>query len=121
MAFMAKRYSSVNTAMIEDYEGMTFWLALNVYDLLPGKWQTKYPKCLSPLGVSVGHSAKGIAENVFGGQREVFLGLDLDLRKIPLGRNNLFLKFLTSELNFVRLPMPAIRITPGGKWYGIYF
>ena len=44
-----------------------------------------------------------------------------NLRKIPMGNDAGILKFLKSELNFIRIPLPAVRITPSGIWYGLYF
>lgn len=105
---------------IDDYEGMTFWLGINPYHYLPSSVQNDVPVWLRPLGLAVGYSAEGIAVMPHGGTREIFIGLDIDLRQIPVGESN-FLKFLISELNFVRLPLPAVRLTPTGIWYGLYF
>lgn len=105
---------------IDDYEGITFWLGINPYHYLPSSVQEDVPVWLRPLGLAVGYSAEGIAVMPHGGKREIFIGLDIDLRQIPVGESN-FLKFLISELNFVRLPLPAVRLTPTGIWYGLYF
>jgi len=113
-------YSQTNQAMIDDYEGMTFWLTANIHDLLPSRWKEKYPRWLSPWGIAVGYSAKDIANHIYLGRREVFIGLDFDLRKIPTGKSK-FLKFVKDELNFIHLPLPAVRITPEGKWFMFYF
>lgn len=113
-------YSKTNQALIDDYEGMTFWLTANVHDLLPVRWKEKYPGWLSPWGIAVGYSAKDIANHIYQGRREVFIGLDFDLRKIPTG-NSKFFKFVKDELNFIRLPLPAVRISPDGEWFLFYF
>ncbi len=113
-------YSSVSSSKLDDYEGRTHWISFTIYDFLPEKWQADYPKWLAPLAISVGQSVKGIARNLWGGEREVFIGLDIDLNKIPTGRSS-FLKILKDELNFIRLPLPAVKITPRTTWYGFYF
>lgn len=119
--FKRKEYSQFSRNIVDDYEGITIWLTANIHDLLPQRWQQAMPGWLKPWGIAVGHGAEGIARNVFGGYREIFLGLDFDLTKIPTG-NSSFLKFLKHEVNFVRMPLPAVRIAPGkALWYGIYF
>jgi len=113
-------YSAVSSSKLDDYEGRTHWLSFTIYDFLPEKWQSGYPGWLKPLALTVGQSVNGIALDVWGGEREIFIGLDIDLNKIPTGRNS-FLKILKDELNLIRLPLPAVRMTPRGTWYGFYF
>jgi hypothetical protein len=107
--------------LIEDYEGITFWLAVNFHHYVPDKWKEDYPKWLAPLGIAFGYSAKGIAGNPWGGRNELFVGMDIDLRKIPFLDDWDLFKFVKSELNFIRLPLPTIRISQSGVWYGFYF
>jgi len=120
-AWKENRYYKTVTALIEDYEGMTFWLAVNPHHYFPKSWKKNYPDWLAPLGIAVGYSAKNIASNIRGGYNEVFIGLDIDLRKIPIGDDSGLFKFIKSELNFLRMPMPTIRVSPSGIWYGFYF
>lgn len=119
-AYRNDLYSTVSKSILDDYEGFTWWFAVNVHDALPGKWQRNYPGWLKPWGVAVGQSAKGIAQDVFGGYREIFIALDFDVTKIPTGDSQ-FLKFVKDIVNFVHLPMPAVRITPDAVVYGFYF
>jgi hypothetical protein len=118
-AFKEKRYYTEAKSWIDDYEGITWWLGINVYHYLPEKVQKDYPGWLKPFGLAVGQSAKGIADSE--GFREIFIGLDFDLRKISVGDNSGLVRFLKNEFNIIRLPMPAVRVTPGGIWYGLYF
>jgi hypothetical protein len=113
-------YSTVSSSKLDDYEGRTHWISFTIYDFLPEDWQSGYPSWLKPLGITVGQSVKGIALDVWGGQREVFIGLDINLNKIPTGKSS-FLKILKDELNLIRLPLPAVKITPNTTWYGFYF
>lgn len=108
-------------SLIDDYEGVTWWLAVNVYHYMPENIQSNYPAWLKPFGVALGMSANGIMKDPYGGQRELFLGLDFDLRKISYGDDNGILGFIKHNLNMIRLPMPAVKITQGGVWYGLYF
>ena len=120
-ALKEKRYINKAKSIIDDYEGMTFWLAVNAYHYMPENIQNDYPEWLKPFGIAVGHSAVGIANSVQGGEREIFLGLDYDLRKLSLGDESSLIRFLKNELNIIRLPLPAVKITPYGVWYGLYF
>lgn len=113
-------YNDINSSMIDDYEGMTFWLAMNIYSLLPRRARANYPAWLKPFGLALGYSAKGIANNYFGGHREILVALDIDLNRLPL-RNNAFIKIWLEALDLLHLPLPAVRLTPGTVWYGFYF
>jgi len=93
---------------------------VNIYDVLPANWQRSYPGWLAPWGISIGHGVQDIAQNVFNGKREIIIGLDFDLTKIPTGDSNL-LKFIKDELNMVRLPLPAVCLYPTTFWFGFYF
>lgn len=119
-AYKKGYYSTVSKSLLDDYEGFTWWFAVNFHDAMPGSWRSSYPKWLSPWGLAIGHSVQNIARDVFGGQREIIIGLDFDVTKIPTGDSK-FLKFTKDMLNFIRLPLPAVRITPTMVIYGIYF
>lgn len=115
------RYVNNAKSIIDDYEGMTFWLAVNIRHYMPRNIQKDFPAWLAPVGIALGYSAKGIGPHPQGGHREILLGLDYDLRKIPLGENSWFINFLKNELNIIRLPLPAVKLEPEGIWYGFYF
>jgi len=120
-ALRERKYNNGTKSIIDDYEGITWWLCANVYHYMPENIQKNYPAWLKPFGLAVGYSAHRIANDPQGGERVLLLGLDYDLRKLSFGENNNLLKFLKNELNIIRLPLPAIQITPNGIWYGLYF
>ncbi len=120
-AWKEMRYNTDPQALIEDYEGMTFWLTVNPHHYFPNSWKRSYPNWLAPLGFAFGVSAKNIASYPWAGHKEYFVGLDIDLRKIPILDELSILKFVKSEINFLRLPLPTIRITSEGTWFGFYF
>ena len=107
--------------LILDYSGMTFWITVNPHHYFPESWKKEFSEWLAPLGIAFGFGVNGVIFNSLEGERELYIGLDIDLRKIPLGDDSGLLKFLKSEFNFIRLPLPAVRITPSGVWYGLYF
>ena len=59
-AWKDMRYHKDPQALIEDYEGMTFWLTVNPYHYFPDSWKKGYSEWLAPLGVAFGVSAKDI-------------------------------------------------------------
>ena len=120
-AWKEDRYYRDPGGLIEDYEGITFWLTVNFHHYVPDRLKEGYPKWLAPLGIAFGYSAKGIAGNPWGGKKEFFIGIDIDLRKVPFLDDWGLFRFIKSELNFLRLPLPTIRISQSGVWYGFYF
>ena len=120
-AWKEMRYNTDPQALIEDYEGLTFWLTVNPHHYFPDSWKKNYSKWLAPLGLAFGVSAKDIGINPWGGYKEYFVGLDVDLRKLPIWGNSNLAKFITSEVNILRMPLPTIRFSSEGVWFGFYF
>ena len=65
----------------------------------------------SSFRLAFGVSAKDIGINPWGGYQEYFVGLDVDLRKLPIWGNSNLAKFITSEVNIIRMPLPTIRFS----------
>jgi hypothetical protein len=104
--------------LLDDYTNMTFWLGISPKGLLPKDMAKYYPAF---LGVAVGLSLKN-ANHQTGGTlayREWYLSLDYDITKLP--GDTKFLKTLKKILNFYHFPAPAVRVSPSGIWYGLYF
>ena len=120
-AWKEMRYNTDPKALIEDYEGLTFWVTVNPHHYFPDSWKKTYPEWLAPLGLAFGVSAKDIGINPWGGYKEYFVGLDIDLRKLPIWGDLGMTKFIVSEINFLRLPLPVIRFSSQGTWVGFYF
>jgi hypothetical protein len=119
-AYKHQLYSETNRSRIDDYEGITLWLTVNIHDIMPQSIKNGYPGWLAPWGIAVGQSVDDIARYIYAGKRQVYIGLDFDITKIPFGNSNTG-KFIKDLLNFVRLPLPAVRVTDGTVWYGFYF
>ena len=120
-AWKEMRYHKDPQALIEDYEGMTFWLTVNLHHYFPESWKKSYSEWLAPLGLAIGVSAKDIGAYPWAGYKEYFIGLDIDLKKLPIWEDSNLLKFIMSEVNFLRLPLPTIRFSSQGTWFGFYF
>ena len=123
LAYRQGHYYRPEIMIMDDYEGITFWFTANLYDMLPTSLQKEYPDILKPIGLAIGHTAKGVARNSLGGHREILLSIDIDITKIPLGPLDDFpiVRFIKDELNFLKIPMPTIRITGKRVFYGVYF
>jgi hypothetical protein len=104
--------------LLDDYTNMTFWLGISPEGLLPKKMADLYPGF---LGIAIGMSIKN-ASHVSGSTNaytEWFISLDYDMTKLP--GNSDFMKKLKKILNFYHFPAPAVRVSPSGIWYGLYF
>jgi len=101
--------------IFDDYEGQTFWLSMKVHDFLPSKAKSYWPDFLC---LAVGYATRNVAGT--DAYPVFLLGLDLDMTKIIPG-DTAFLRAIAEALNFFRLPLPALRISPGTVWYGVYF
>lgn len=114
---------------LKNYNGSTFWLSANIASFLP--LETKFPKWLN---VAFGYGAQGM----LGGyanpseyknqsmpnlqrQRQYYLSLDIDLRKINTKYKNL--NTVIHAFNILKIPMPTIEFNQGGKvkGYWLYF
>lgn len=111
--------SSYAEQLLKDYNGQTYWLSFS-----PGTiGQNKFPKwlCFS-FGYSVDQKIVGSEETYlnYHSRREFLLSMDVDFSKIYV--KNHFLKTVLSQLNYLKIPFPAL-IIQGGKFgaRGIYF
>ena len=101
--------------IFDDYEGQTIWLSMKIHNLLPEGIDSYWPKFLN---LAVGFGARDVISSK--PYSVLFLALDLDMTKV-IPDNTPFLKLLGEALNFIKVPMPAVRISPHAIWYGLYF
>lgn len=114
--------------LIDDYEGMAFWATLAVDRFLPARARAVWPDF---LGLAVGYGATGLHgsnakskgrekhyKDLPDARGEVFVGLDCDPRLLP-GQGRLW-RYLKTQLNWIHIPAPAVRIHPGWAFYLLY-
>ena len=101
--------------LFDDYEGQTAWLSINVHNLLPERAQSFWPEWLLIAG---GYGVRDITGP--SPYRVFFVGPDLDMTKI-IPQDTAFLRTLSQTLNFFRLPLPTIQVSPRTVVYGLYF
>jgi hypothetical protein len=99
---------------LSDHEGQTFWIGITVGDLLPAGWRRYWP---SILGVALGRGVRDLSTD--HASSYLLVALDLDLRKLPSPAP--WVQQVWDALNYIHLPMPAVRISHGTVWYGLYF
>ena len=112
--------------LLKDYNGQTYWLSMNVNSL------TGWDKWPEWLNLAVGYGADGmissnynkkIYENSdsFKWQKQYYVALDLDLRKLPV--KSPFLKGVFNLINFIKVPMPTIEFNQKGSpnYHILYF
>jgi hypothetical protein len=102
-----------------DYTGQTYWLSANPHELMGGDPKNWW---LSLFRVSVGHSITDWIDPQTGAniraQRKILLSLDIDAEKLP-GENRIW-KTFKRQVGYIRLPAPALQITPTTEFIGWY-
>jgi hypothetical protein len=114
--------------IIDDYNGTTFWLAMNVNNMLPNTIEPYWPDWLM---FSVGYGVRGYAIDIFDDEgnvigeqtvrRRFLLGLDYDWVKIIPESKSGFINFLRQSLNIIRLPGPTLEIGDDGVSFGLLY
>ncbi|MCB0790138.1 MAG: DUF2279 domain-containing protein [Flavobacteriales bacterium] len=115
---------SLGERLLKDYNGQTVWLTSSVGAFAPGKgiWRA--------VGLGIGYgaedmlSARAVRDDVGSSDprsRQFFIGLDLDLERIPTRSRSLRTVFFL--LNCIKLPTPAIELRDNGRIlvHGLYF
>ncbi|CAA9233318.1 MAG: hypothetical protein AVDCRST_MAG95-1089 [uncultured Adhaeribacter sp.] len=116
--------SSLPEKMLKDYNGQTYWLAIDVARFLPAT--SRYPKWLN---IALGYGASEMIYNdpainrLAGGQayRQFYLAPDLNLSAIRT--RSKFLKTTFYLLDMIHLPAPALEYNSRRKWHlhPVYF
>lgn len=101
---------------LKDYDGISYWLVVRPHELGATGW----PQW---LGLSLGHSADGLAEALPTAasphQRVWFVGLDLDvLRTVRWPKP--WMGTVAGILSFIRIPAPALEVSPRPRWHWVY-
>ena len=98
---------------IKNYSAMTFWLSLPIHRWLPIEAQRVWP---SWLNLAIGYGTDQLRH----GNLEAYVALDLNSDAL-LQSNSLFVKPLRTFVNYLHLPMPALRFRPSLKFFPLHF
>ena len=113
----------------KDYNGQTYWLTWNSFNLLQDK--VKVPKWITlAVGYSINNQISGdggiyiIQENGnqinFEPYRQLFFSIDFDLEEIPVKAK--WLKVVLRGLNIIKIPMPTLELSQGKlAFHPLYF
>ena len=93
----------------DHYDAHTYWLVVNVHNLLPESWGTYWPEFIQ---LAVGY---GVDDRQ--SKREAVIGLDFNLGAFRV--ENPDLRLIQQTANLIHLPAPAMRFTESKKprWY----
>ena len=118
--WLKSKTSGAQDDLLDDYTNMTFWLSLNPMIMFPES-VTKAKFYPNFLALAVGMSIKDASHVTGSGKAQVewYLSFDWDVNQLP-GKSD-FMKKLKKILNFYHFPAPAVKISPEGVWYGLYF
>ncbi|OFX68684.1 MAG: hypothetical protein A2X12_05675 [Bacteroidetes bacterium GWE2_29_8] len=100
-------------SFMDDYERHTYWLSFNIQGLTNSK---TFPKWLCP---AIGLSATQL-DGKGNGDRELYLGFDIDLRHIKFTNQKNEAK-IKEFINYYHLPSPALKFYDGYNSHLIKF
>ncbi len=119
--------TSLNEQILKDYNGQTYWLAVNLDQLFPLRSEFNvmddvyYRKRMPPwLCIAFGYGAEHMVygnpienqANGYKAYRQFYLAPSIDFMKIPTRRKGM--KMLFYVLNIFQPPMPALEINKNG-------
>jgi len=122
-----------STMFIDDYSAHTFWVSINLNNMLPVRLRKYIPKWLD---ISIGYAVRNLcnpldtllncnpelSEPIYPyvwGNRKIIIALDYDLVKL-LPEGGALWNWLKQSLNFFKLPSPAIEIGKPVRFYLLY-
>ncbi len=117
--------------LLKDYGGQTYWLSVNPHSFLNN--DNRFPAWLN---LAIGYGANNVigaygnswsrGNNFyrpleFEREKQVYLSLDIDLRKIKT--KNKFLRTALNTINVLKIPAPTVEFNSNGKtyWHFIHF
>lgn len=114
---------------VDDYMNQTYWLSATVNDWLPkgSRAERLWPDFLTVAGgwgvdntLNLYYTGQNLEVNKGRGKYEYFLSVDIDWRKI-IKPTNTFKRTLAYSLNFIKLPLPTLRLGPTMQGYWAYW
>jgi hypothetical protein len=97
----------------DHYDAHTYWLTVNVHNLLPQSVRGYWPECIQ---LAVGY---GVDDHQ--SRREAVIGLDFNLGAFHAVNRDL--KLLQDTGNLIHLPAPGVKFTEGKvpRWYLVHW
>lgn len=114
--------------LVDDYPGRTFWLSVDVNELLPRSAEPYWPDWLC---IAVGYGVENIyrsngepnvdRNNRGIGTKELYVAFDYNVKKVFNVSEESVLSDVFDYMNLLHFPAPTIRITPNTVVLGLYF
>ncbi len=102
-----------NGAFLDDYNGQTMWLSMNVHDVLGKKAKSFWPDYLNIVtGYGVNHYTEYDKRYA-----DYYVGLDVNWEKIIPGKSKFMLWFKNVINHFRFFPLPVLRFNKDGVSY----
>ncbi|MBT6869856.1 MAG: DUF2279 domain-containing protein [Candidatus Marinimicrobia bacterium] len=115
------RDAKINSmVLIENYEEITFFMSINVKNLLPNHYKKMW---LNGLDLAVGYNVKGfnvIDELPYPLKENYYFGLDLNILSILPNHNSRW-HWVAQTLSFIKLPSPMIEFTDDGEKHHLLY
>lgn len=109
------RTGKKNGAFLDDYNGQTMWMSVNVHDFLGEKAKNFWPDYLNIVtGYGVNYY-----QDYDKRYADYFIGLDLNWERIIPGNSKFMIWFKNVINHFRFLPLPAIKINKHGVYYTV--
>jgi hypothetical protein len=106
-----------NGAFLDDYDGQTTWLSINIHDFMPKKAQAFWPDYLN---IAAGYGVNDY-QNYEKRFADFYVGLDVNWERIIPGNSKFMLWFKNVINHFRFLPMPVLRFNKDGVTYSVNF
>jgi hypothetical protein len=100
---------------VDDYEGMTFWMSMDINHYLPLSLKPYWPEIIN---LAIGTGVRNFKPEI-SVQHTIYIALDINTNKIP--GDTWFINGLKNVLNYIHLPMPALLIYPKFAGFAFYF
>jgi hypothetical protein len=97
----------------DHYDAHTYWLTVNLHNLLPVEWRGYWPECVQP--------AVGYGVDDHQSKREAVLGIDVNLGAFHAANRDL--RLLQETVNLIHFPSPAVKFTEDKqpRWYVLHW
>ncbi len=104
------------TAVVDDYNASTFWMSIDIHNLLPQSMQASW---LPWLNIAVGYAARNVGYFPEEPTRHLVIALDYNMvRLLPEGGS--FWNWIRQSMNMIKFPAPAIEFGPTTKFRLLY-
>jgi hypothetical protein len=100
---------------LDDYEGQTIWVSVNVRNFLPKEVRSNWPPFLN---IAAGFTVEN-RDLMGAGNWVVLLAPDIQLSRLFPAESE-FWKTVLHFTDYFHVPTPAVRVTHGVVWYGLY-